>query len=129
MACSAKEVACNEAIDDILIRDGINGSIHGRVCLVCDELLKKKEACTMKLGSFSKYASMFKCYEALPPSLVEQYQFKSLQDLATGTGSENCLKLLESFKGCLLSPRSKLVYSSKKLKSPKVLLCKECKGV
>ena len=124
------EVDCNNEIDDVLVRDKIKGTLHGRVCLVCDKFLKKKETYTMGLSSFSKYAKLFECSDSsLPQSLLDQYKFKALEELASLEASEDYLEYVRKFKGCLLSPRSKLVYSSsKKITKPKVMLCKDCKG-
>ena len=124
------ERLCNDDIDDVLVRDSIKGTLHGRVCLVCDKLMKKKETHTMGLTSFSKYSKLFECNDSsLPQSLVDQYQFKALDEFVAKKPSKKHLAQSRKFQKCLLSPRSKLVYSNnKKLTDPKVLLCKECKG-
>ena len=120
----------NDEIDDVLVRDSIKGTLHGRVCLVCDKLMKKKETHLMGLKSFAKYAPLFKCSDpSMPRSLVQQYKFESLHELAREVASEENRDCLHQLENCLLSPRSKLAHSNANtLRSPKVMLCKECKG-
>ena len=50
----------NKAIDEILHHDNRNGTTQGRVCLVCDKLMKRNEAKTMSLKVFVKNSVYFK---------------------------------------------------------------------
>ena len=109
----------NKDIDDILVREKNLGTLHGRVCIVCDVLLKKKESVELGLTAFAKYKELFKG-DSVPDKLREEYKFSAPLEP----------KLTKKLDGCLLSPRSKLVYSQsdKRKRSPKVLLCRECKS-
>ena len=108
----------NSDIEDILVRDPNLNTLHGRVCIICDKLLAKKESSEMGVASFKKYCCYFKGENlTIPQSLRDQYVFSD------SIGNS----LPEEFSGCLFSPRSKLVYKGNNGQAAKVVLCKECR--
>ena len=107
----------NKGINDILVRDHDLGTLHGRVCIMCDRLLKKREAKLMGFDAFAKYAKYMKGEKLdVCSDLRRQYRFSCFDNRKT-----------ELLSGCLLSPRSKLVVEDRK--TPKVVLCGECRPV
>ena len=51
--CVAKEL--NKSIQDLLVRDRALNTLHGRVCVLCDRLVTKKESSEMAVASFKKH--------------------------------------------------------------------------
>ena len=106
----------NKAIDDILVYDAASKTLHGRVCLVCDKFVSRKELSMMKLKTFLKYAPYLKGDDSLPGALRGCYQ----------TTIPINAHLLSD---CLLSPRSKLVYKNGNRRSqPFIMCCADCKS-
>ena len=121
LVCMVIMEGMNKAIDEILLHDEKSRRTSGRVCLVCDKLMKRKEARTMSLKVFTKHSVYLKGDNlTVPAGLRDSYKFLD----------EREPEAMEALKECMLSPRSKLVYkSSDKLRrSPMVQMCAECKG-
>jgi hypothetical protein len=110
----------NCAIDNLLLYDSKRKSIHGKVCIVCDKLMKPKELSLISLKTFLKYAAYLTGNPSLPMPLRHSYRFDN-DELEIG----NC-QARDILNNCLLSPRSKLVYSDMQKKYPKVMCCQEC---
>ena len=106
----------NQAIDDILCYDEATKRLSGRVCMVCDKLLKRDEYRTMGLTTFARHAEHLRGGSTVTDAVRGCY--------TTTIPEPHRSKL----KDCLLSPRSKLVYSDKRRRSPKIMLCQECKS-
>ena len=86
----------NKAIDDILVYDSVGKTLHGKVCLVCDKFVSRKELSMMKLKTFLQFTPYLQGDPSIPSSLRSSYQ-TTIPCSITGTRS-----LLNS----LLSPRS-----------------------
>jgi hypothetical protein len=91
----------NKAINEILVHDKVDNTIHGKVCLVCDKFLREKEYCTMKLSTFLKYAPYFKGPSNIPNTLRKVYHCSDVSNNRIAT---------EILSQCLLSPRSKVIF-------------------
>lgn len=109
----------NTEIDGLLLHDEESGRLSGRVCLLCDKLVRRRDWTAVTLKTISKYASYLEGDPTLPQGLRDTYRFKDCT-LKSGTKLTNCL----------LSPRSRAFYSAKdrKKRTPKVVCCKECKS-
>ena len=110
--------AFNQEIDNILLYNEEKNSLHGKVCLVCDKLMKPKEVCLVGLKTFMKYAEFLKGDPSLPMELRQCYRFEI-------PATELCRDILSK---CVLSPRSMLLYKDKKKRNPKVMCCQECRS-
>ncbi|CAB9528286.1 expressed unknown protein [Seminavis robusta] len=109
----------NQAIDSVLHFDEVTKTASGKVCVICDRLLKRKETRKIGLTTFLKKTKFFKGDNSLPPSLRAGYRFTV----------PNNAEANATLSGCLLSPRSKVVFGGKtanRRRSPHVLCCKDC---
>ena len=97
---SSIEEEFNKAIDDILVYDSVDKTLHGKVCLVCDKFVSRKELSMMKLKTFLQFAPYLEGDQDIPPSLHVSYQ-TAIPSSITGT------RVLSKSR---LSPRSKVVY-------------------
>ena len=109
----------NKAIDDLLVHDKDSNLLHGKICLICDRFLTKQNYCTVKLKTFLKVAPYFHGSSSIPGALRDTYKYTIPHDV----------QVTKKLSGCLLSPRSQLIYKNgnKKLQ-PSVMCCVECRG-
>ena len=115
----------NTAIDDILVLDSVAHTLHGKVCLVCDKFVSRKELSLLKLKTFLQFTPYFMGDSKLPADLRSCYQCTFPPNVMNGTPLQRCL----------LSPCSKLVYKSNqrgsrtfKCHQPFVICCADCKS-
>ena len=108
----------NADIENILHHDEVHGTLHGKVCILCDKLLKPKEVCKVTMKTFISYAPYLKGDLEVPEELRNCYKF-------VVDGDEGRTKILGQ---CLLSPRSKVVIQKNKRKTCHVVSCKECRA-
>ena len=108
----------NKAIDDILVYDSVGKTLHGKVCLVCDKFVSRKELSMMKLKTFLQFTPYLQGDPSIPSSLRSSYQTTIPQLLAA----------TRDLSKSLLSPRSKVVYKKNNRNTqPYIMCCAECK--
>ena len=109
----------NSEICNLLVSNREDGSLHGKVCLVCDRFLGPKDSSLVSLATFLKYAPYLKGDDQLPLSVRNSYKF-------TVPNNREANSILG---GALLSPRSQIVYKGKSKRcTPHLMCCKECRG-
>jgi hypothetical protein len=104
----------DDAINSILFHDKASNTLHPRVCIVCDEFIPPHDKGRMGLKTFLKHAPYLRGHASLPPALQQCYTFTIPND-------SNANAIL---KGCLLSPRSKLIVE----RTMSVMCCSDCKN-
>lgn len=94
----------NDEIDKIIVHNGEMKTVHGRVCLVCDKFVMRKEECLMSLKVFMKCA----------PYLTGKTDIaRMVRDCYTCSFNlEDDPESMDILGRCLLSPRSQAVYRS-----------------
>ena len=107
----------NEAIDDLLVRDGVGRQCRGRTCVVCDRLFAPWEGGTVTVKQLVKCAPHFRGDEGLPGPLRECYKLE-----IPGEGAAT-----RDLDGSLFSPRATVKWDSRR-RHPKITCCRECKG-
>jgi hypothetical protein len=110
----------NSAIDSLIVYDSEKNSLHGKVCIVCDKLMKPKELCLVGLTTFLKYAVYLKGNTGIPISLRQCYRFN--------TDEIRHVQGYQILDDSLLSMRSKLVYKDKRKRTIMVMCCRECRS-
>jgi hypothetical protein len=115
MSTSKTHVHINTAIDNILFQSN-DGTLHGKVCLVCDKFMLQDEQSEMSLKIFLKVAHYLTGTQStpLPVELRKCYTFT-----VPGIAETN-----QVLRHCLLSPRSQLYHKRR----PFIMICKECKA-
>ena len=108
----------NADIDKLLQFDSEDGTLRGKVCLVCDKFLSLKDQKLVSLKKFLEYAPYLQGHDDLPEALQQCYKFR-----VPGNDRAN-----EILNGCLLSPRSRVTHKGKKKRIPHVLCCQECRS-
>eukprot|EP00978_Attheya_sp_CCMP212_P011122 scaffold27210_cov31-Attheya_sp.AAC.3 len=111
----------NEDIKDILLENDENGTLNGRVCVLCDRFVAPNLHSTLTLKTLVKHSRFLRAESNIPDKPLKAcYRFET-----------NIQSVNEALEGCLLSPRAQVIYddkSTRKRKDPKIICCKECKG-
>lgn len=105
----------NEEIDSILWRDEEEGMMCGRVCILCDKLMSKKEEGSLGVKTLVKNLVHLKAGPNIPAAVKRQCRFEMQGDSKSNT----------ALQGCLLSPRARVEGTHN---SKKVSCCMDCKG-
>jgi hypothetical protein len=129
------QIEFDRAIRDLLVADSTDGSLHGKVCVVCDRLLGHKDVRLIAMKVFLKYVPYLRGDESVPQAVRNTYKFTVNNDTDDAVLST-----------ALLSPRSRVTYKqtkkraqtstretnqkSRKVKKgkPHVICCKDCRN-
>ena len=108
----------NQEVEHLLVHDPDHGTLHGKVCIVCDKFVSRNEEKSISLKILLKHAKYLKGDSNLSASLRASYKFS-----VANNDKANAI-----LKDCLLSPRSKILQSQNRKRCPKIICCSECRG-
>ena len=101
----------NKEVEALLVHDSDQGTLHGKVCVICDKFVSRNDEKSISLKTLLKHAKYFKGDSNLPSNLRKLYQFKV-------ANNDKANDILEQ---CLLSPRSKVMQTANRKRHPKVI--------
>lgn len=115
MVSMAAKRCHNEEIDSILHLDEEEGTMCGRVCILCDKPLSKKEEGLLGVKTLVKNSVHLKAGPDIPAAVKSPHRFEMQGDNESNT----------ALQMCLLSPRAHIEGTQH---SRKVSCCMDCKG-